>query len=262
MQPLDRPTREREYSPSSVIGGHYASYVERYRAESARALATLPVERDLRYGDAPRALIDYFPPPSPARRPGLLVYFHGGGWVIGDLESHDQLCRALANAVPCTVIAVHYRLAPEHKFPAAVDDAIAATRWIAENAEQLKVDGKRLAVAGDSAGGNLAAVVSIAARDAGAGAPIFQVLIYPAGDSVPSALPDDAPDTFLLAAADDHEAAEAVRRLHTLYRAAHRPVTLHLLPRGGHGFNMGQRSEERAVREWPRLLAAWLDARP
>jgi acetyl esterase/lipase len=112
----------------------------------------------------------------------VVVYFHGGGWVIGDLESHDQLCRALANAVPCTVIAVDYRLAPEHKFPAAVEDAMAATRWIADNADRLKVDAKRLAVAGDSAGGNLAAVVSIAARDSGGPTPVFQFLIYPGTD--------------------------------------------------------------------------------
>jgi acetyl esterase len=112
----------------------------------------------------------------------VVVYFHGGGWVIGDLESHDQLCRALANAVPCTVIAVHYRLAPEHKFPGAVEDAIAATRWIADNASLLKVDPKRLAVAGDSAGGNLAAVVCLAARDSGGPAPVFQFLIYPGTD--------------------------------------------------------------------------------
>ncbi|HXE70955.1 MAG TPA: alpha/beta hydrolase [Hyphomicrobiaceae bacterium] len=112
----------------------------------------------------------------------VVVYFHGGGWVIGDLESHDQLCRALANAVPCTVIAVDYRLAPEHKFPAAVEDAIAATRWIADNADRLKVDAKRLAVAGDSAGGNLSAVVSIAARDSGGLTPVLQVLIYPGTD--------------------------------------------------------------------------------
>jgi acetyl esterase len=112
----------------------------------------------------------------------VVVYFHGGGWVIGDLESHDQLCRALANAVPCTVVAVDYRLAPEHKFPAAVEDAIAATRWIGENADQLKADAKRLAVAGDSAGGNLSAVVSIAARDSGGPMPVLQFLIYPGTD--------------------------------------------------------------------------------
>jgi len=112
----------------------------------------------------------------------VLVYFHGGGWVIGDLESHDQLCRAIANQVPCTVIAVDYRLAPEHKFPAAVEDAIAATRWIAGTADRLGVDAGRLAVAGDSAGGNLAAVVALTLRDGGAVKPVFQVLIYPGTD--------------------------------------------------------------------------------
>jgi acetyl esterase len=115
--------------------------------------------------------------PQPA-----LVFFHGGGWVIGDLESHDQVCRALANAARCIVVAVHYRRAPEHKFPAAVDDAIAATRWIATNAASLGIDASRLAVGGDSAGGNLTAVVALDARDRG-GPPLkLQLLIYPATD--------------------------------------------------------------------------------
>jgi len=115
--------------------------------------------------------------PQPA-----VVFFHGGGWVIGDLESHDQPCRALANAIPSIVVSVDYRLAPEHKFPAAVDDAIAATRWIAQNATRLGIDPARIAVAGDSAGGNLAAVVSLDARDRGGPPLIAQVLIYPAAD--------------------------------------------------------------------------------
>jgi acetyl esterase len=111
-----------------------------------------------------------------------LIYFHGGGWVIGDLESHDQACRALANATRCIVVAVDYRLAPEHKFPAAVDDAISATRWIAGNGKRLGIDASRLAVGGDSAGGNLAAVVSLDARDSGGPPLVFQLLIYPATD--------------------------------------------------------------------------------
>jgi acetyl esterase len=111
-----------------------------------------------------------------------LIYFHGGGWVIGDLDSHDQACRALANAAGCIVIAVHYRLAPEHKFPAAVQDAIAATRWIADNAASLGIDATRLAVGGDSAGGNLTAVVSMDARDRGGPPLVFQLLIYPSVD--------------------------------------------------------------------------------
>jgi len=116
-----------------------------------------------------------------ARLP-VLVYFHGGGWVIGDLDTHDVLCRELANRAGCAVISVDYRLAPEHRFPAAVDDAVAATRWVRANAAQLQVDADRLAVGGDSAGGNLAAVVAIAARDAGDLPIAFQLLIYPATD--------------------------------------------------------------------------------
>src|SRR5246127_3899050 len=94
-----------------------------------------------------------------------LVFFHGGGWVIGNLETHDVVCRKLAHEGELIVISVDYRLAPEHKFPAAVDDAIVATDWIAANAAQLGIDAARLVVGGDSAGGNLAAVVALAARD-------------------------------------------------------------------------------------------------
>ena len=111
-----------------------------------------------------------------------LVYFHGGGWVIGDLETHDTLCRELANGSGCVVVAVDYRMGPEHRFPAAVDDCIAATRWVHANAARLRIDAQRLAVGGDSAGGNLAAVVALAARDAGDLPLRFQLLIYPATD--------------------------------------------------------------------------------
>src|SRR2546426_253969 len=103
-------------------------------------------------GDLP---IRIYAPDAKGPQP-VLVYFHGGGWVIGDLETHDGVCRALANAIPATVIAVDYRLAPEHKFPAAVDDAYAATRWVAEHATSIGVDPARIAVGGDSAGGDLA----------------------------------------------------------------------------------------------------------
>ena len=121
----------------------------------------------------------------PDTEPGLpvVVYFHGGGWTIGSLETHDNSCRALANAVGCVVVSVDYRLAPEHKFPAAVDDAFAATQWVAEHAAELGGDPTRVAVAGDSAGGNLAAVVSILARDQNAPALTFQLLVYPATDA-------------------------------------------------------------------------------
>jgi acetyl esterase len=111
-----------------------------------------------------------------------LVFFHGGGWVIGDLETHDVVCRKLAAEGELIVISVDYRLAPEHKFPAAVDDAIASTKWIAANSGQLGIDASRLMVGGDSAGGNLAAVVCLAARDGNGPKIAGQLLIYPATD--------------------------------------------------------------------------------
>jgi acetyl esterase len=126
----------------------------------------------------------YHPQPAGERRaaPPVLVYFHGGGWVIGDLDTHDTLCRELAIGSGCAVLAVDYRMGPEHRFPAAVDDCIAATRWVRDHAAELGVDASRLAVGGDSAGGNLATVVAISLRDAGDLPVRFQLLIYPATD--------------------------------------------------------------------------------
>jgi acetyl esterase len=112
----------------------------------------------------------------------VLVYFHGGGWVIGDLDTHDVLCRSLANGAGCAVASIDYRMGPEHRFPAAVDDVLVATRWVHRQALSLGLDAGRLAVGGDSAGGNLAAVTAIAARDAGDLPIAFQLLIYPATD--------------------------------------------------------------------------------
>jgi acetyl esterase len=112
----------------------------------------------------------------------VLVYFHGGGWVIGDLDTHDVLCRSLANGAGCAVASIDYRMGPEHRFPAAVDDVLAATRWVHRQALSLGLDEGRLAVGGDSAGGNLAAVAAIAARDVGDLPIAFQLLIYPATD--------------------------------------------------------------------------------
>lgn len=111
-----------------------------------------------------------------------LVYFHGGGFVVGGLRTHDGTCRALAVGGDCVVISVDYRLAPEHPFPAAVEDARAGFRWVRSEADSLGVDKERIAVGGDSAGGNLAAVVCLAERDEGAPLPRFQLLIYPATD--------------------------------------------------------------------------------
>jgi acetyl esterase len=114
-------------------------------------------------------------------RPGF-IYFHGGGWVIGNLETHDNICRALARRSGAVGIAVDYRLSPEAKFPAALEDCYAATEWLAANAEQLGIDPARIVVAGDSAGANMATVVAIMARDK-KGPPIaLQALIYPVTD--------------------------------------------------------------------------------
>jgi acetyl esterase len=118
-----------------------------------------------------------------AEQPAL-VYFHGGGWTIGDLDTHDVLCRQLCLLAGITVVAVDYRMGPEHRFPAAVDDCVAATRWVQQQAGALGIDPARLAVGGDSAGGNLAAVVCLVMRDEPADLPPLrhQMLIYPATD--------------------------------------------------------------------------------
>lgn len=112
----------------------------------------------------------------------LLIYYHGGGWTVGDLDSYDVLCRELAIGAGCAVLSVDYRLAPEHPFPAAVDDADFAVRWSASHAHQLGIDATRLAVGGDSAGGNLAAVAALMARNRGHPSLCLQLLVYPATD--------------------------------------------------------------------------------
>ncbi|KRQ15427.1 alpha/beta hydrolase [Bradyrhizobium manausense] len=140
-------------------------------------------------------------PKQPRLKDGLapaLVFFHGGGWVIGDLDSHDVVCRQLADAGALIVIAIDYRLAPEHKFPAATDDAIAATKWVAANARELGIDPARLSIGGDSAGGNLAAVVALAARDGDGPKLAGQVLIYPAVDFAMTHGSHSEPETSVL----------------------------------------------------------------
>lgn len=145
-------------------------------------------DREIETPGGPLAVRTYLPPnlaedPAPA-----VVYFHGGGWVHGDLESHHPLCTLIAQRVPCRLVSVDYRLAPEYPFPAAVDDAVAAFRWVVGNARELRVDPRRVAVMGDSAGGNLAAVVCQQVRDQqlrGATeptSPALQVLLYPVTD--------------------------------------------------------------------------------
>ena len=118
-------------------------------------------------------------PPQP-----LLVYFHGGGWVIGDLDTHDGVCRFLAEHSGCRVLSVDYRLAPEHPFPQPLEDAVAAFAWAHENADSLGADPERMAVAGDSAGGNISTALCLQNRDAGATQPAMQLLLYPVTDVV------------------------------------------------------------------------------
>jgi acetyl esterase len=129
----------------------------------------------------------------------VIVFFHGGGWVIGSLDTHDGGCRVLANDVGAVVVSVDYRMAPEHRFPAAVDDCFAALRWAHEHAPELGGDPERVMVAGDSAGGNLAAVVAQLARDAGGPPLVFQLLVYPVTDHefTSASMEDNAVGYFL-----------------------------------------------------------------
>ena len=127
------------------------------------------------------AMRHYDPGDLPAAAP-LLLFAHGGGFVVGDLDSHDLSCRLFARDARCHVLAVDYRCAPEHPFPAATDDMLAAWRWVQRHADQLGADPKRVVIGGDSAGGNLATVTCLRARDAGEPVPLGQLLIYPGVD--------------------------------------------------------------------------------
>ena len=156
--------------------------------------------RDLVAGTVPVRLYRGLGAPPGAILP-CLIFFHGGGWVIGDIAQYDQVCRRLANLAACCVISVEYRLAPEHKFPAGVDDCASATRWIIGNAASLAIDPARIAVGGDSAGGNLSAVMCLMARDGTLPPIAYQVLIYPAVDlTMTHPSYDRITDTYLLTA--------------------------------------------------------------
>ncbi|MCW3840477.1 alpha/beta hydrolase [Micromonospora yasonensis] len=127
-----------------------------------------------------------------------LVYFFGGGWTLGSVDTADGICRRLANATGCQTVTVGYRLAPEHRFPAAVDDCYAALRWLAAHADEVGVDPDRLAVGGDSAGGNLAAAVTLLARADGGPRLVAQLLVYPNTDQRPGPAPARADEDPLL----------------------------------------------------------------
>lgn len=133
-------------------------------------------------GPAGEIALRIYTPEGPGPFPALM-FFHGGGWVVGDLDTHDPLCRALTKAARCITVAVDYRLAPENKFPAAAEDCYAASRWVAENAAAIGASHARLAVSGDSAGGNLSAAVSLMARDRKDLQIGYQLLMYPALDA-------------------------------------------------------------------------------
>lgn len=153
---LDPRTLEREYSPSSAIGGDYAPFVARYRAESDAARRTLAVRRDLRYGPAPRACLDFFPAPPGATRPGLLVYLHGGYWQELSKEESAFLAPAW-HAAGIAHAAIGYTLAPQAGLPAIVAECRAALAWLQAHAGVLGVDAGNVVVAGSSAGAYLAA---------------------------------------------------------------------------------------------------------
>jgi acetyl esterase len=165
-----------EVTPESMRAG-YSALAAQGGAEMAEVVDRVIPGPD--GGDLP---IRSYRPYGAGERPPVVVYLHGGGWTIGDLQTHDEPCRALAAGTGAVVVSVDYRLAPEHPFPAAVDDAYAAACFVAGSAEDLGVDADRLVVAGDSAGGNLAAAVSLLARDRSGPTIALQVLIYPAVD--------------------------------------------------------------------------------
>ncbi len=159
--------------------------------EWARRQAAAATGRPIRVGAVTGRTVDgaagplparHYAPPDPGGPHPLLVYLHGGGFVIGDLDTHDQVCRLLCRYAGVHVLSVAYRLAPEHRFPAAVDDARAALRWACANAKALGADPRRVAIGGDSAGGNLSTVVARLATLDGGPAPAAQLLLYPPTD--------------------------------------------------------------------------------
>jgi acetyl esterase len=179
LQEAGRPAYETLTAPEAREYYMQARVVS--NPEPPELLSVEPLSIPASHGAVPARI---YTPKQTRTKDGLapcLVFFHGGGWVIGNIETHDVVCRKLAHEGELIVISVDYRLAPEHRFPAAVDDAITATRWVATNARRLGIDAARLSVGGDSAGGNLAAVVALDARENGpklAG----QMLVYPATD--------------------------------------------------------------------------------
>jgi acetyl esterase len=167
--PVSEQTPEQGRAAMSALGA-LGKYPEPKAATEDR---TVP-------GPAGEIPVRIYRPQSPEPLPAL-VYFHGGGWVIGDIETHDSVCQQLAALTPAVVVSVDYRLAPEHPYPAPLEDCLAATRWVHDHAAELGADPHRMAVGGDSAGGNLAALVAVRTREGGPRL-AFQLLVYPATD--------------------------------------------------------------------------------
>ncbi len=195
---------------SASGGGTLSPEQARARARAEAAIVSGPQPRLPRLEDisipgsgGPIGARVYSAVPTDASPPPLIVYYHGGGWVIGDLDTHDSICRFLALFAGCMVISVDYRLAPESPFPAAVEDSVDAFRWACEEASALGADPRRVAVSGDSAGGDLAAVVSLLTRDDGGPKPAMQALLYPVTDAIGDQESRRVyADGFLLTAAD------------------------------------------------------------
>ena len=166
---FDVAARRKQLADASAIGMPVRTGIHVVDRRIPGPAGEIPVRIYRKFGSAPR--------------PRTVMYLHGGGWVTGDLDSHDGSCRLLADETGCVVVAVDYRLAPEHPFPAAVDDSLAAYRWIHEHADDLGVEPGKIGVMGDSAGGNLAAVVALVTRDAEVPAPVAQCLVYPATET-------------------------------------------------------------------------------
>jgi acetyl esterase len=174
--------RRREPRPETLSPAEARQVRRRLAAVYGGKPVAVGVVRELQLGSSVRLPARHYAPSESGGPHPLLVYYHGGGFTYGDLDTHDGICRMLCRHAGAHILAVDYRLAPEHQFPAAVEDARAALRWAFANASQLGADASRIGVGGDSAGGNLAAVVSqLAARDGGP-APVLQLLIYPVTD--------------------------------------------------------------------------------
>jgi acetyl esterase len=185
--PLD-PQARAVLDMLAALGAPAVGTVPAPEARIAMAMQPLPpgapvanVEDRAIPGPAGQIPVRIYTPEGNAPFP-VLVWFHGGGWVLGTLDASDHTCRELANTAGCVVVSVDYRLAPEHKFPASPDDCEAAYKWAVANASTFGGDARRIAVGGDSAGGNLAAVVCLRAKEKGGPQPVFQLLVYPVTD--------------------------------------------------------------------------------